>query len=121
MAKRKSTIGANPLDSLLGGEDRRNRSDREKKPERDKGEKRERLPHSERPDRSGGGKVRLTVHVPPDVSERAKDAVYWTPGLTLADLAETALRRELDRIEEERGEPFPKRTSELRGGRPLKR
>lgn len=118
MAKRKSTIGANPLDSLLGGEDRRNRSDREEKPER---EKRERLPHSENLSRSGGGKVRLTVHVPSDVSERAKDAVFWTPGLTLADLAETALRKELDRIETERGERFPERTSELRGGRPIKR
>lgn len=114
MAKRQSTIGANPLDDLLGG------SEREQRPQREEREKRERLPHSGNSDRSGGEKVRLTVHVPVSVSDRAKNAVFWTPGLTLADLAERALRNELDRIEAERGEPFPNRTSELRGGRPIK-
>ena len=109
MAKKKSTIGANPLDSLL-----------EKQPQRDK---RERLSAQRVAGMSstGKGKLRLTVHVPSDLIERAKNAVFWTPGLTLADLAERALEKELKLIERERGEEFPQRTSELRGGRPLKR
>ena len=34
-------------------------------------------------------------------------------------LSERALERELKLIERERGEAFPQRTSELRGGRPV--
>jgi len=37
-------------------------------------------------------KERMTFHLPVEVMERAKNAVYWTPGLTLADLAAQALR-----------------------------
>jgi len=28
--------------------------------------------------------VRLTVNLPADLADRMRDAVYWTPGLTLA-------------------------------------
>jgi hypothetical protein len=52
--------------------------------------------------------------------DRAKNAVYWTPGLTLADLAAEALSGALEKLEKKRGEPFPARTSELKGGRPMK-
>ena len=31
-------------------------------------------------------KERLTVNLPPELIERARNAVYWTPGLTLAGL-----------------------------------
>jgi len=65
-------------------------------------------------------KERLTVHLPIDLIDRVKNAVYWTPGLTLAGLSEDALRRAVDRLEKERGEPYPARRSELKGGRPLK-
>jgi len=65
-------------------------------------------------------KQRLTVHLPVDLIERVKNAVYWTPGLTLAALAEEALRKAVDELEKERGEPFPPRKQELRGGRPIK-
>lgn len=65
-------------------------------------------------------KQRLTVHLPVDLIERVKNAVYWTPGLTLAGLAEHSLTQTLERLEEERGEAFPPRTDELKGGRPLK-
>lgn len=44
----------------------------------------------------------LTVHISVDVVDRAKNAVYWTPGLT-----------------PKRGEPFPPRRSERERGRPL--
>lgn len=62
---------------------------------------------------------RLTFHLPAAVLERAKNAVYHTPGLTLAGLAVAALTRELDRIEEQRGQPFPARNGPLRTGRPI--
>lgn len=65
-------------------------------------------------------KERLTVHLPVELIERVKNAVYWTPGLTLAGLAEEALTTAVERLERERGEPFPPRKSELKGGRPIK-
>lgn len=65
-------------------------------------------------------KQRLTVHLPVDLIDRLKNAVYWTPGLTLAGLAEEALARAVDEREAARGEAFPPRRSELRGGRPMK-
>ncbi|MFQ5828604.1 MAG: hypothetical protein ACE5JD_05540 [Candidatus Methylomirabilia bacterium] len=65
-------------------------------------------------------KQRLTVHLPIELIDRAKDAVYWTPGLTLAGLAEETLTKALDAMEKERGEPVPPRREELRRGRPLK-
>jgi len=41
--------------------------------------------------------------------------------LTLAGLAETALRRELERLKKTHngGKAFPRREAELRGGRPV--
>lgn len=65
-------------------------------------------------------KERLTVHLPVDLIHRVKNSVYWTPGLTLAGLAEQALARAVDEREAERGEPFPQRDQELKGGRPMK-
>lgn len=65
-------------------------------------------------------KERLTVHLPKPLIERVKNAVYWTPGLTLASLGQRALEAEIDRMEQEKGEPFPQRDDELRGGRPMK-
>jgi hypothetical protein len=62
---------------------------------------------------------KLTVEIDAEVLEAAKDAVYWTPGLTLVGLVEEALRREVGRREEERGEGFPVRGGELTPGRPI--
>jgi hypothetical protein len=101
MATRK-TIGMNPLDAVIprdlapGGTDQ----ETEKRPK--------------------VKKERLTVHLSVDLIERVKNAVYWTPGLTLAGLAEDALREAVDQLEQARGEPFPPRQRELTGGRPLK-
>jgi hypothetical protein len=67
-----------------------------------------------------GQKERLTIHLPVELIDRVKNAVYWTPGLTLAGLGEEALRRMVEQLEVERGDPFPPRQAELRGGRPLK-
>jgi hypothetical protein len=64
-------------------------------------------------------KLRLTVQVHSEVLERVKNAVYWTPGLTLAALAEEALIKAVDALEKKCGKQFPTRAEELKGGRPL--
>ena len=65
-------------------------------------------------------KQRLTVHLPVELIERAKNAVYWSPGLTLTALAEDAFGDALSRLEAAHGKPFAPRLEELRGGRPMK-
>jgi predicted DNA binding CopG/RHH family protein len=65
-------------------------------------------------------KQRITVQISEDVIERVKNAVYWTPGLTLASLAENAFSKAVNALEKERGGPFPKRKEELKTGRPIK-
>ena len=65
-------------------------------------------------------KERLTVHLPVDLIDGVKNAVYWTPGLTLARLAEEALRQALAALETARGEPYPPRERPLTVGRPLR-
>lgn len=65
-------------------------------------------------------KARITVHLPVEVIQRVKAAVYWTPGLTLAALAEEAFTKAVDRLEKERGKPFEIRTGPLKTGRPIK-
>jgi len=102
MAKAKRrTIGTNPLDAVV--------------PEP------RAVPQSSPPGRAAQmGKERLTVHLPVDLIERVKNAVYWTPGLTLARLAEEALRLALADVEAARGAPFPPRERPLTVGRPLR-
>jgi hypothetical protein len=65
-------------------------------------------------------KERLTVHLPADLIDGVKNAVYWTPGLTLARLAEDALRQALAAREAARGAPYPPRERNLTVGRPLR-
>ena len=63
-------------------------------------------------------KQRLTITLPADMLDRLRNAVYWTPYLTLAGFIETAVTAKLDEIEKQNGEPFPTRSQELKGGRP---
>lgn len=100
MPKRR-TIGTNPLDAVV--------------PEpRD-------VPQPRTPAPAAPvSKERLTVHLPVDLIEGVKNAVYWTPGLTLARLAEDALRQALAALEAARGAPFPPRDRPLTVGRPLR-
>jgi len=63
---------------------------------------------------------RLSIHLPPAVLDRARDTVYHLPGFTLSGLVAAALTRELDRLEQQRGEPFPARGGPLRTGRPIR-
>ena len=64
-------------------------------------------------------KQRITVQISEEVIDRVKNSVYWTPGLTLASLAEEAFAKAVNELENQRGEPFPKRKDELKTGRPL--
>jgi hypothetical protein len=63
------------------------------------------------------GKQRLSLQLPAGLVERARDAVYWTPGLTLNELTEVALSHILDCMEALRGGPFPPRVGPLKVGR----
>jgi hypothetical protein len=62
--------------------------------------------------------IRLTVSLPGDLVDRLRDAVYWSPSLTLAWLIAQSLRSSLAEMESLRQGPFPKRTNALRAGRP---
>lgn len=108
-AKSRSRIGENPLDAVLSGRTA-------KKPAKT-------LAVVEEPKRTT--KVRATFHLSEELFEAVRDAVVSLSGpphrLTLASFAENALRRELERLQkgENKGKAFPKRESELRGGRPI--
>ena len=66
-------------------------------------------------------KQRLAVVITGEVVERAKNAVYFEPGLTLASLMEGALTVALNKLERKRGEPYPARQGlRLKPGRPIK-
>lgn len=70
-------------------------------------------------------KVRATFHIPEALFEEARDAAVHLSGpplrLTLADLATRGLRAELERLKREHneGKAFPRRQSDLKGGRPI--
>ena len=104
-AKSRSRIGDNPLDAVLSS-----------KPAKS-------LAVEEAPKRTA--KVRATFHLSKELFESVRDAVVALSGppnrLTLASFAENALRLELERLQkaENKGKAFPKRESELRGGRPI--
>lgn len=61
---------------------------------------------------------RLTVKLPRTLIERARNAVFWTPGLTLTSLVESSLRSAIAALERARGTAFPQRERDLQAGRP---
>lgn len=65
-------------------------------------------------------KMRITFYISKDVVESAKNAAYWTPGMTLSSLAEEALSNYIGDMETDREAPFQPRESELTKGRPAK-
>jgi len=67
------------------------------------------------PDKAG----RLTLVVSIDLMERVKNAVFWTPGETMAGIGQRAIEAELRRIERANGGPFPPRTHPVKRGRPM--
>lgn len=109
MAKRQ-TIGENPLDSLFQPAVSTNGNSVATL--NVEGVSLQKKPKSPR-------KQRITVQISEDVIERIKNAVYWTPGLTLAALAEEAFSKIVDALENDREAPFQKRKEELKTGRPI--
>lgn len=75
-------------------------------------------PHKDKVGQPPPRMVRLTVSLPGDLVDRLRDAVYWSPSLTLAWLITQSLRTTLRELESLREGPFPKRTNALRVGRP---
>jgi hypothetical protein len=65
------------------------------------------------------GKKNLSVILTENLVERAKNIVYWTPGVTLAGLVEEGLERAVERRERVNGGPFKTRPSNLQRGRPI--
>jgi hypothetical protein len=61
---------------------------------------------------------KITVDVGEEIAQKARAAVFRTPGLRLYDLAKEGLRRVINEIEERRGEPLPVEDRKLKGGRP---
>lgn len=111
----RRTIGEDPLDAYFTPPKKAEKATEKAAPRKTTRKPPER--HQEAP---RAGKDRLTVHLPLEVIERAKNAVYWTPGLTLAGLAEGAFVEAVEKLEKKNGGPFKPRTAELKGGRPMK-
>lgn len=111
--KRRPTIGNDPLEAYMPAKRDSHKPESETEPT-----------VSARP--RGGTKVRATFHVSAELLEEARNAVVYLAGpptrLTLADLAETALKKELERLRKvhNSGEKFPARNGELKGGRPIR-
>jgi hypothetical protein len=72
---------------------------------------------------------RATFHLPADLIDELRNAVVALSGppyrLTMSKLAESALRRELDRLRQEQagadtGKPFRHRAGEVTRGRPIR-
>lgn len=104
MNRRRASLDHDPLDLVLGAPLRATREDA--------------VPP--------GRKTRATFHLPVSLVEEARNATVALSGppirLTLARLVEDGLRREVERLREQHnaGEPFPTRSAELVGGRPIR-
>lgn len=116
MGKRRPTIGNDPLEAYVPA--KRDAQDAERESDRPSAKTSVKV--------SGGSKVRATFHISANLLEEARNAVVHLAGpptrLTLADLAENALKRELERLKKAHnsGKEFPVRNGELRGGRPIR-
>ena len=64
------------------------------------------------------GRERLTVKLSANLIDRLRNAVYWTPGATIAGVVEQCLTHSIDAMERKRGSQFPVREEDLRPGRP---
>ncbi len=66
---------------------------------------------------------RVTILLPRELSERAKNAIFYTPAnVTLKMLATLGVEHGVKILERKYNnkKPFPQRTAELIGGRPVK-
>jgi len=114
MSKRQ-TIGDDPLAAFVGGTPtpRRQTSAPKNRP-------------TPTPTANPSRKIRATFHLPAALVDEARNAVVTLAGppvrLTLARLVEDGIRRELDRLRKAHhdGQPWPGRTGNLIGGRPIR-
>ena len=98
MPRRSASLGANPLDAVLQRVAPTPASAPVAAP-------------TQRP-------VSVSVGIQPDLLERARNAVYWTPGLTLAGVANLGLSLALEQLEgANQGKPFPPRVGPVPTGR----
>jgi hypothetical protein len=117
---KRSAMARNPLDMLLS-----DGSAPEGAAETPAAVRASEHPHDGPPPRARVAKVRATFHLPVDLMDEARNAVVFLAGpperLTLASLTETAIRRELERLSKKHheGKGFPRRSGELKGGRPI--
>ena len=63
-------------------------------------------------------KERLTVQIDGEVINRLRNAVYWTPGLTMTGVVEQCISDAIRGLERRRGGAFPQRSHPLKAGRP---
>ena len=97
--RRRRTIGDNPLDAVI--------------PPTTAGRGRDSLTPPLRA-------VTVGVAFDPELLERARNAVYWTPGMTLTGLANLGLSQAVEDLEQRNsGQPFPARAGTMRTGRPI--
>ena len=127
----RQTIGENPLDTLLT---KAAAVEEKSPPSKTKETSKKTISEKVSEKFTPLNKQRLTVEISEEVVERAKNAVYWTRGLTLAQLTEEALDKAISALEKdsvtyddktgrlmkEKGDPFPTRKDELKSGRPVK-
>lgn len=64
------------------------------------------------------GKKSITVRLPEELLEKARDIAFWTPGKNLNHIIEEAVVTAIKDIESKEG-VFEKRTGHIRRGRPL--
>jgi hypothetical protein len=65
------------------------------------------------------GRERVTFQLPRAILDRARNAVFFSPELTLAGMVEEGLGKVLDKAEKANGGPFPPRSAKLKRGRPV--
>jgi hypothetical protein len=61
---------------------------------------------------------KITTPFPVDLIERVRNAAYWER-LTLTGIIVQAVNEAIERMEKERGEAYPPRKADLKGGRPI--
>jgi len=96
MSKLK-TIGENPLDAVIP----------QATPQRQATE----------PAKTAKKRERITFFLSSNLIDKLRNTAFWSPGITMAEIVEQSVTTGLDRIEKQRGEPFPPRQRQLLPGR----
>ncbi len=100
MAKKRSTIGSDPIAAQMGGGVGTDESTPQERP--------------------ASRKKQATFNLPPLLIERVRNIVYWTPGVTAADIATEGIGRAVERYEAEyrktHGKDVPQRSGPNKPG-----